>query len=103
VILDDTLILIPAGRTTISQDAAVLHGKEGPVQQVHNQRCQRIRELGSRSEHAITNHHAAAGFARRGMRPCCARYMLRIRVFGGDSANVENILIIFDDLRYFAQ
>jgi len=87
----DTLILIPARRTTISQDAAVLHGKEGLVQQVHNQRCQRIRELGSWSEYAITNHHAAASLARRGMRrtPCCTRYMLHIRVFGSDFANME--------------
>lgn len=50
--------------TTIrGQDAALLHGKEGPVQQVHKQRCQRIRELGSRKEHAIANHHAAARLA----------------------------------------
>lgn len=67
---------------TSSQDAAVLHGKEGPVQQVHNQRCQRIRGLGSWKEHAITNHHTAALLAHRGVgrTPCCTRYAA-FRVF----------------------
>lgn len=70
--------------TTIrGQDAALLHGKEGPVQQVHKQRCQRIRELGSRKEHAIANHHAAARLAHWGARctPCCTRYVALFAIF----------------------
>lgn len=68
--------LIGLERNEHSQDAALLHGEESSVQQVHKQRCQRIRELGSRKEHAITDHHADPGLAHRRERrtPCCSRY-----------------------------
>lgn len=85
--------------TTIrGQDAALLHGKEGPVQQVHKQRCQRIRELGSRKEHAIANHHAAARLAHRGARctPCCTRYVARFAIFLPRSIAIDIIIFLHE-------
>ena len=81
VILKRYFDINPGGKTaTISQDAAVLYGKEGLVQQVHNQRCQRIRELGPRKEHAIANHHTHLARTEVHCTLCCTRYMPTLHI-----------------------